>query len=169
MLYTMGAGSIDPVPEVGNVDAAAAALRNWVINLHKQPAGTGVQAARVSIDVSIGTAVIPALHTARPEQILPCTGTCTPPTARRPSASSASDASSTALIRPMPSSRRAAARREDGIGLCGDVHRAADRRHRRPPGLARGPRRGRIGREGAWLVRQRVSRTLVARRSSMAL
>ncbi|MER6374735.1 hypothetical protein ABT255_41690 [Streptomyces mirabilis] len=34
-------------------------------------AGTGVQAAHVGIDVSIGTAVIPGLPTAQPEQIAP--------------------------------------------------------------------------------------------------
>ncbi|MFB6978196.1 hypothetical protein [Streptomyces scopuliridis] len=54
LLYTTGAGSIDPVPEAGNVNTAAAALRNWAVNLHKELAGTGVQAAHVGIDVSIG-------------------------------------------------------------------------------------------------------------------
>ncbi|WP_406433800.1 SDR family NAD(P)-dependent oxidoreductase [Streptomyces sp. NBC_01589] len=72
LLYTTGAGSIDPVPEVGNVNAAAAALRNWAINLHKELAGTGIQAAHVGIDVSIGTAVIEsALPVAPPEAISP--------------------------------------------------------------------------------------------------
>ena len=36
LLYTTGAGSVDPVPMVANVNAAAAALRNWVINLHRE-------------------------------------------------------------------------------------------------------------------------------------
>ncbi|NUR67656.1 MAG: SDR family oxidoreductase, partial [Streptomyces sp.] len=40
LLFTTGAGSIDPVPQVGNVNAAAAALRNWVLNLHKELDGT---------------------------------------------------------------------------------------------------------------------------------
>ena len=71
LLYTTGAGSIEPVPQVANVNAAAAALRNWAINLHKELAGTGIQAAHVGIDVSIGTAVIPGLPTAQPEQISP--------------------------------------------------------------------------------------------------
>jgi NAD(P)-dependent dehydrogenase (short-subunit alcohol dehydrogenase family) len=71
LLYTTGAGSIDPVPEVGNVNAAAAALRNWVINLHKELAGTGIQATHVAIDVAIGTSVIPGQPTAQPEQISP--------------------------------------------------------------------------------------------------
>ncbi|SOD89741.1 SDR family oxidoreductase [Streptomyces sp. Ag109_G2-15] len=73
LLYTTGAGSIWPDPRVANVNAAAAALRNWAMNLHKElaDADTGVQAAHVGIDVSIGTAVIPGLPTARPEQISP--------------------------------------------------------------------------------------------------
>ena len=71
LLYTTGAGSIDPVPQVGNVNAAAAALRNWAINLHKELAGTGIQAAHVGIDVSIGIAVIPGLPVAQPEEISP--------------------------------------------------------------------------------------------------
>jgi NAD(P)-dependent dehydrogenase (short-subunit alcohol dehydrogenase family) len=71
LLYTTGGGSVDPVPQVGNVNAAAAALRNWVINLHKELAGTGIQAAHVAIDVSIGTSVIPGFPTAKPEEISP--------------------------------------------------------------------------------------------------
>jgi short-subunit dehydrogenase len=60
LLYTTGAGSIDPVPQVDNVNAAAALL-NWVINLHKELDGTGIQAAHVGIDVAIGSsdAVVP--------------------------------------------------------------------------------------------------------------
>ena len=71
LLYTTGAGSIDPVPQVGNVNAAAAALRNWAINLHKELAGTGIQAAHVGIDVSIGMSVVPGFPTAKPEEISP--------------------------------------------------------------------------------------------------
>ncbi|MFB7992444.1 SDR family NAD(P)-dependent oxidoreductase [Streptomyces sp. NPDC056002] len=71
LLYTTGAGSIDPVPQVGNVNAAAAALRNWAINLHKELAGSGIQAAHVGIDVSIGISVIPGFPTAQPEEISP--------------------------------------------------------------------------------------------------
>ena len=54
LLFTTGAGSVDPVPQVGNVNAAAAALRNWAINLNKELNGTGVYAAHVGIDVVIG-------------------------------------------------------------------------------------------------------------------
>ncbi|GAB3982708.1 SDR family NAD(P)-dependent oxidoreductase [Actinoallomurus acanthiterrae] len=71
LLYTTGAGSIDPVPQVGNVNAAAAALRNWAINLHKELTGTGIQAAHVGIDVSIGMSVVPGFPTAKPEEISP--------------------------------------------------------------------------------------------------
>ncbi|MDT9700938.1 SDR family NAD(P)-dependent oxidoreductase [Streptomyces sp. P17] len=71
LLFTTGAGSIDPVPQVGNVNAAAAALRNWAVNLHKELAGTGIQAAHVGIDVSIGMSVVPGFPTAKPEQIAP--------------------------------------------------------------------------------------------------
>jgi short-subunit dehydrogenase len=71
LLYTTGAGSIDPVPQVGNVNAAAAALRNWAMNLHKELDGTGVYAAHVAIDVSMGKAVIPGFPSAPPEQVAP--------------------------------------------------------------------------------------------------
>ena len=71
LLFTTGAGSIDPVPQVGNVNAAAAALRNWVINLHKELESTGIQAAHVGIDVAIGTSAIPGFPTAQPEEISP--------------------------------------------------------------------------------------------------
>ncbi|GHH23788.1 SDR family NAD(P)-dependent oxidoreductase [Streptomyces lanatus] len=60
LLYTTGAGSIWPDPRVANVNAAAAALRNWVKNLHGELAGTGIQAAHVGIDASIGVSVIPS-------------------------------------------------------------------------------------------------------------
>ncbi|MDQ1022747.1 short-subunit dehydrogenase [Streptomyces umbrinus] len=71
LLYTTGAGSIWPDPRVANVNAAAAALRNWAMNLHKELAGTGIQAAHVGIDASIGVSVIPGVEAARPEQISP--------------------------------------------------------------------------------------------------
>ncbi|MFI1332895.1 SDR family oxidoreductase [Streptomyces sp. NPDC020845] len=70
LLHTTGAGSITPDPRVANVNAAAA-LRNWAINLHNELAGTGIQAAHVGIDVSIGTSILPRLPTAQPEEISP--------------------------------------------------------------------------------------------------
>jgi NADP-dependent 3-hydroxy acid dehydrogenase YdfG len=69
LLFTTGAGSIDPVPFVGNVNAAAAALRNWAINLGKELAGTGVYAAHVGIDVSINKAARPGFPAAPAEDI----------------------------------------------------------------------------------------------------
>jgi NADP-dependent 3-hydroxy acid dehydrogenase YdfG len=64
LLFTTGAGSVNPVPEVGNINAAAAALRNWATNLHNDLAGTGVYATHVGINVSIDVSVIPGFPTA---------------------------------------------------------------------------------------------------------
>lgn len=69
LLYTTGAGSIIPDPRVANVNAAAAALRNWAVNLHGELADSGVQSAHVGIDASIGVSVLPGVEAARPEQI----------------------------------------------------------------------------------------------------
>jgi NAD(P)-dependent dehydrogenase (short-subunit alcohol dehydrogenase family) len=69
LLYTTGAGSVDPVPQVGNVNSAAAALRNWAINLNKELAGTGVYAAHMAIDVSINIPALPGFPTAPAEDI----------------------------------------------------------------------------------------------------
>jgi len=69
LLFTTGAGSVDPVPMVGNVNAAAAALRNWTINLHKALADTGVYAAHIAIDVSIDKSLIPGFPTAPASEI----------------------------------------------------------------------------------------------------
>lgn len=64
LLFTTGAGSVDPVPMVANVNVAAAALRNWAMNLNKELADSGVYAAHVGIDVSIDVATMPGLSTA---------------------------------------------------------------------------------------------------------
>jgi NADP-dependent 3-hydroxy acid dehydrogenase YdfG len=70
LLYTTGAGSLDPLPMVGNVNAAAAALRNWVVNLHKELDGTGIQAAHIAIDVALGgVSIDPTLKAATPEAV----------------------------------------------------------------------------------------------------
>ncbi|MFE2943120.1 SDR family NAD(P)-dependent oxidoreductase [Streptomyces sp. NPDC059255] len=72
LLYTTGAGSLDPLPMVGNVNAAAAALRNWVVNLHKELADTGIQAAHIAIDVALGgTSIDPTLKAATAENVAP--------------------------------------------------------------------------------------------------
>jgi NADP-dependent 3-hydroxy acid dehydrogenase YdfG len=71
LLYTTGADSIDPVPQVANVNAAAAALRNWAVSLHKELAGTGIQAAHVGIDVTIGNSTFYGQPKATGDQISP--------------------------------------------------------------------------------------------------
>jgi short-subunit dehydrogenase len=69
LLFTTGAGSLDPLPVVGNVNAAAA-LRNWTVNLHKELDGTGIQAAHVAIDVALGgVSIDPALPAATPDAV----------------------------------------------------------------------------------------------------
>lgn len=64
MLFTTGAGSIEPVTMLGNVNSAAAALRNWAINLNHELADTGVYAAHLAIGVSIDVPTIPGVPTA---------------------------------------------------------------------------------------------------------
>jgi hypothetical protein len=71
LLFTTAAGCLAPLPMVGNVNAAAA-LRNWVVNLHKELDGTGIQAAHVAIDVALGGVPIdPTLKAATPEAVSP--------------------------------------------------------------------------------------------------
>ena len=71
LLYTTGGGSVTPNPMLGNINAAAAALRNWAINLHTELADTGIQAAHVAISVWIGTHGPAGAPTATAEQIAP--------------------------------------------------------------------------------------------------
>ncbi len=71
LLFTTGGGSVDPVPMFGNVNAAGAALRNWVLNLAKELAGSGVHAAHVAINVWIGDRGPEGFPAATPEQIAP--------------------------------------------------------------------------------------------------
>jgi hypothetical protein len=68
-MFTTGAGSVEPVPQVGNVNAAAAALRNWAINLNQELAGTGVYAAHIGIDVSINQSVLPGFAVRPAEEV----------------------------------------------------------------------------------------------------
>ena len=71
LLFTTGGGSVDPVPMLGNVNAASAALRNWVLNLDKELAGSGVHAAHVAIGVWIGGGGPEGFPTATPDEIAP--------------------------------------------------------------------------------------------------
>ncbi|HMR48394.1 MAG TPA: SDR family NAD(P)-dependent oxidoreductase [Arachnia sp.] len=56
VLLTAGAGSINPVPFFGALNAAQAATRNWALNLHNKLAHTNVYVAHVAIGVGIGEA-----------------------------------------------------------------------------------------------------------------
>jgi short-subunit dehydrogenase len=71
LLFTDGAGSVDPTPRLGNANAAQAALRNWVLNLHKELAGEGIQAAHVATGVFIGDTAPPGFAAATADQIAP--------------------------------------------------------------------------------------------------
>jgi len=71
LLFTTGGGSVHPIPMLGNVNAAAAALRNWVLNLHNELSGSGIQAAHVAINTWIGEGGPAGIPTATPEQIAP--------------------------------------------------------------------------------------------------
>jgi NAD(P)-dependent dehydrogenase (short-subunit alcohol dehydrogenase family) len=55
LLFTTSAGSINPQPASAHISTAMAALRNWTINLHKELADTGIQAAHIGLDATIGT------------------------------------------------------------------------------------------------------------------
>lgn len=54
ILVTTGGGSISPVPFLGNVNIAAAGLRNWTLNLHSALRDKGVYVAHVAITALIG-------------------------------------------------------------------------------------------------------------------
>jgi len=68
LLFTTGAGSVNPVPFYSAANAAGAALRNWVHNLHNELDGTGVYAAHVPIATLIDT-VMPGVPTASADEI----------------------------------------------------------------------------------------------------
>lgn len=71
LLFTTGGGSVDPLPMLGNVNAAAAALRNWVLNLNKELAESGVYAGHVAINVWIGDGGPDGIPSAQPQEIAP--------------------------------------------------------------------------------------------------
>lgn len=71
LLFTTGARSINPQPPTANIKAAAAALGNWAIDLHKELAGTGIQAAHIGIDATIGTPTFYGQPRATADQISP--------------------------------------------------------------------------------------------------
>jgi NAD(P)-dependent dehydrogenase (short-subunit alcohol dehydrogenase family) len=55
MIFTTGGGSVAPTPRMGNINIAAAGLRNWVLNLHGALAPKGVYVAYVAIGALIGS------------------------------------------------------------------------------------------------------------------
>ncbi|MGF0118697.1 SDR family NAD(P)-dependent oxidoreductase [Promicromonospora sp. Marseille-Q5078] len=71
LLYTNGAGSIEPNPMLGNLNAAQAALRNWALGLHQELADTGIQAAHIAIGAWVGTGAPPGMPSAPAEDIAP--------------------------------------------------------------------------------------------------
>lgn len=71
LLFTTGAGSVDPTPMLGDINTAGAALRSWVLNLHKELAPEGVQAAHVAIGTWIGDRAPEGVPSASADQISP--------------------------------------------------------------------------------------------------
>ncbi|WP_329370946.1 SDR family NAD(P)-dependent oxidoreductase [Streptomyces sp. NBC_01483] len=71
LLYTTSARSITPQPPTADTDAAMAALRNWALNLHKELDGTGIQAAHIGIDATIGAPTFYGQPCATADQISP--------------------------------------------------------------------------------------------------
>ena len=55
MIFTTGGGSVSPNPRMGNINIAAAGLRNWVLNLHGALAPKGVYVAHMAISAWIGS------------------------------------------------------------------------------------------------------------------
>lgn len=54
VLITTGGGSFSPMPFLGNVNIAAAGLRNWTVNLHNALQPKGVYVAHMGITALIG-------------------------------------------------------------------------------------------------------------------
>jgi short-subunit dehydrogenase len=55
ILVTNGGGAIDPVPFLADINIAAAGLRNWTLNLHKELSQHGIYVAHVGISAWIGS------------------------------------------------------------------------------------------------------------------
>lgn len=71
LLYTTGAGSVDPTPMLGDINTAGAALRSWALNLHKELEPEGIQAAHVAIGAFIGDRAPAGMPSASAGQISP--------------------------------------------------------------------------------------------------
>jgi hypothetical protein len=55
----------------GNVNATAGALRNWVLNLHNELAGSGIHTAHIAINTWFGEGGPEDIPSATPEQVAP--------------------------------------------------------------------------------------------------
>lgn len=71
LLFTTGAGSVDPTPMLGDINTAGAALRSWALNLHKELEPEGIQAAHVAIGAWIGDRAPEGTPSASADQISP--------------------------------------------------------------------------------------------------
>ncbi|MFF2729747.1 SDR family NAD(P)-dependent oxidoreductase [Streptomyces sp. NPDC058008] len=71
LLFTTGAGSVDPTPMLGDINTAGAALRSWVLNVHKELEPEGIQAAHVAIGAWIGDRAPQGTPSASASQISP--------------------------------------------------------------------------------------------------
>lgn len=71
LLFTTGAGSVDPTPMLGDINTAGAALRSWVLNLHKELEPEGIQAAHVAIGAWIGDRAPEGTPSASADRISP--------------------------------------------------------------------------------------------------
>jgi NADP-dependent 3-hydroxy acid dehydrogenase YdfG len=69
LLFTTGGGAITPYPMLSTMNAAQAALRNWVLNLNGVLADMGVYAGNVAINVFIGAEAPEGVPHADPDDI----------------------------------------------------------------------------------------------------
>jgi NADP-dependent 3-hydroxy acid dehydrogenase YdfG len=70
LLFTTGGGAITPSPLLATLNAAQAAQRNWVLNLHNELADKGIFVANVAINVFVGaTSPAPGIPYADPDDI----------------------------------------------------------------------------------------------------
>ncbi|QMV12176.1 SDR family NAD(P)-dependent oxidoreductase [Streptomyces lincolnensis] len=71
LLFTTDARSRALQPPITDINAAMTDLRAWAVDLHEQLAGTGVQAAHIGIDATIGTPTFYGQPRATADQISP--------------------------------------------------------------------------------------------------
>jgi NAD(P)-dependent dehydrogenase (short-subunit alcohol dehydrogenase family) len=69
LLFTTGGGAINPYPMLATMNMSQAALRNWVLNLHKTLAHKGVHAATVAINLLPATTAPEGVPHAAPDSI----------------------------------------------------------------------------------------------------